>query len=87
MSVCIRTAEAADAADFAYVLCESWKAAYQDLLTPEQLTENTDLARRTAFFERLLRMRAASSRGTAASPAASARSAPSGAASCPAGAK
>ena len=54
MSVCIRTAEAADAADFAYVLCESWKAVYQDLLTPEQLTENTDLARRTAFFELLL---------------------------------
>ena len=33
----IRTATAADAADFAYVLCESWKAAYRDILTPERL--------------------------------------------------
>ena len=50
----IRTATAADAADFAYVLCESWKAAYRDILTPERLADQTDLARRTAFFERLL---------------------------------
>lgn len=33
MSITVRRATAGDAHDFAYVLCESWKAAYKDIIT------------------------------------------------------
>jgi len=52
MSITIRTATAADARDFSYVVCESWKAAYKDIVIPEEMEKNTDIEKRTSVFEK-----------------------------------
>ena len=44
----IRPAAAADARDFADVLCKSWNAAYKTILTPEELAKYTNVETRTA---------------------------------------
>ena len=53
----IRIHEAAekDALIFARVLCESWKAAYADIITPTEMAKNTDAEKRAAFFETLIK--------------------------------
>lgn len=53
-NIAIRKATAADAHDFAYVLCESWKAAYKNIITPEIMANNTDVEKRAAFFEKVI---------------------------------
>lgn len=54
MNITIRTAAAEDAHDFAYVICESWKAAYKDIITPEEMAKRTDVEKRTGFFKELI---------------------------------
>lgn len=51
MKLTIRTATAADARDFAYVLCESWKEAYKQIITPEEMVRNTNVEKRAALLE------------------------------------
>lgn len=52
MSITIRNATVADAYNFSYVVCESWKAAYKDIVTPEEMKKNTDIEKRTSVFEK-----------------------------------
>ncbi len=52
--IIIRPSISADAYDFAYVLCESWKAAYKDIITPEEMEKNTDIEKRTALFKKII---------------------------------
>ena len=54
MNITIREAGAADARDYAYVLCGSWRAAYKNIITPEEMDRNTDIDKRTAVFEKML---------------------------------
>lgn len=54
MTIKIRNATASDAYDFAYVLCESWKAAYKSIITPDEMAKNTEIEKRGAFFEKLI---------------------------------
>lgn len=51
MKLTIREATAADARDFAYVLCESWKEAYKQIITPEEMARYTNLEKRAALLE------------------------------------
>lgn len=51
MKPTIRAATAADARDFAYVLCESWKEAYEQIITPEEMARNTNVEKRAALLE------------------------------------
>ena len=51
MKLTIRTATAADARDFAYVLCESWKEAYKQIITPEEMARNTNVEKRASLLE------------------------------------
>ncbi|HPF56671.1 MAG TPA: GNAT family N-acetyltransferase, partial [Clostridiales bacterium] len=50
----IHNATAADADDYAFVICESWKAAYAEIISPEELAEKTDVQKRTAFLKTIL---------------------------------
>jgi len=52
ISVCKATP--ADAPAFASVICESWKAAYADIITPEEMAAKTDIEKRTAAFLKIL---------------------------------
>ena len=52
--ITVRPATATDAHDFAYVLCESWKEAFRDIITPEEMAKNTDIEKRAVFFEKLI---------------------------------
>lgn len=54
MKINIRHATISDAHNFAYVLCESWKAAYKDIITTEEMEKNTDVEKRAAFFEKII---------------------------------
>lgn len=54
MSITICRATAGDAHDYAYVLCESWKAAYKDIITPYEMKKNTDIEARARFFEKMI---------------------------------
>ena len=49
--ITVRSASADDAYDFAYVLCESWKSAYNTILTPEELEKNTNTEKRAALLK------------------------------------
>ncbi len=49
----VRPAQIEDAVALAKILCDSWQAAYKDILTPEELERNTNLEARTTMFERL----------------------------------
>ena len=51
--IIIRKAIAADARDLANILCDSWQAAYKDILSPEDLERNTNKDARTTMFERV----------------------------------
>ncbi|MHB1484312.1 MAG: GNAT family N-acetyltransferase [Saccharofermentanales bacterium] len=46
----IRKAVPSDADDMAYIICESWKSAYKDIITPEELERKTDIEKRKALF-------------------------------------
>lgn len=50
MNITIRRAIPADAHDFAYVICESWKAAYKEIIPPDVLERNTNLQKREEIF-------------------------------------
>ena len=50
----IRKALPADARDLANILCDSWQAAYKNILTPEDLERNTNKAARTTMFEKII---------------------------------
>lgn len=54
MEIAIRNAVPSDEGKIALVICESWRAAYRDILTPEELAPYTDVARRTAQFAKML---------------------------------
>jgi len=45
-SIEIRKAVLSDAIDVATILCESWKSAYKDIITPEELEAKTNIAAR-----------------------------------------
>ncbi len=49
----VRPAQITDAAELAKILCDSWQASYNSILTPEELERNTNLESRTIMFERL----------------------------------
>lgn len=50
VNITIRRATTADAHDFAYVICESWKVAYKDIIPPDVLERNTNLQKREEIF-------------------------------------
>ena len=50
----IRRAAAGDAQILAYIQTESWKAAFQHILEPEDLEQCTNLERATAMYQKLL---------------------------------
>jgi RimJ/RimL family protein N-acetyltransferase len=52
--ITIRKAITADASNMAKILCESWRAAYKDTITPDELARNTDLEKRTEMFEKMI---------------------------------
>ena len=52
--ITIRSAVLADARDLANILCDSWRAAYKDILSPEDLERNTNKEARTTMFERIV---------------------------------
>ena len=54
MNIAIHTATGENARDFAHVHCASWKAAYKDIIPPEELAKFTDPVRCTAMFEKIL---------------------------------
>lgn len=54
MQLSIRAAFPEDARDFAHVICESWKAAYADIITPEEIAVKADFERRAASFQTIL---------------------------------
>jgi RimJ/RimL family protein N-acetyltransferase len=50
----IRKATTTDAANLANILCDSWRSAYANILSPEELRRNTDESARTQMFEKML---------------------------------
>ena len=50
----IRRATAGDAQILAYIQTESWKAAFQNILEPEDLEQSTNPERATAMYQKLL---------------------------------
>ena len=50
----IRRATAGDAQILAYIQTESWKAAFQNILEPEDLKQCTNLECATAMYQKLL---------------------------------
>jgi predicted acetyltransferase len=46
----MRKAEIEDAATVATILCESWKSAYTNIITPEDMARKTDVEKRTQGF-------------------------------------
>lgn len=50
----IRRATAGDEQILAYIQTESWKAAFQHILEPEDLKQCTNLERATAMYQKLL---------------------------------
>jgi len=50
----IRRATAGDEQILAYIQTESWKAAFQNILEPEDLKQCTNLERATAMYQKLL---------------------------------
>lgn len=50
----IRRATAGDEQILAYIQTESWKAAFQNILEPEDLEQCTNLERATAMYQKLL---------------------------------
>ncbi len=50
----IRDATEADARAFAYIICESWKAAYVDIISPEEMARKADIEVRTERFQTIL---------------------------------
>ncbi|HNX15119.1 MAG TPA: GNAT family N-acetyltransferase [Oscillospiraceae bacterium] len=50
----IRDATEADARAFAYIICESWKAAYVDIISPEEMAARADIEKRTVKFQSIL---------------------------------
>ena len=50
----IRRATAGDAQILAYIQTESWKAAFQKILEPEDLKQCTNLECATAMYQKLL---------------------------------
>lgn len=55
MNITIRTATAVDAHDFAYILCESWKAAYKDIIPPDVMEQNTNIEKRESMFSTIMK--------------------------------
>jgi RimJ/RimL family protein N-acetyltransferase len=54
LAVSIKKAEPEDAAALAFIICESWKSAYKDLIPPDRLALYTDIDRRREMFEKIL---------------------------------
>ena len=52
MNITIQTATESDAGDLAFVICESWRSAYADIISPEELEKHTDSAKRTEQFRK-----------------------------------
>lgn len=50
MNITIRQAIVTDAHDFAFVICESWKEAYKNIIPPDVLERNTNLSKREKTF-------------------------------------
>lgn len=54
MDCIIRKVQQGDELNLAYIQTESWKAAFQDILSAEILQQVTDLTRATAMYKQLL---------------------------------
>ena len=54
MDCIIRKVQQGDELNLAYIQTESWKAAFQDILSAEILQQATDLTRATAMYTQLL---------------------------------
>ncbi len=54
MDCFIRTVQQGDELNLAYIQTESWKAAFQDILSDEILQQATDLTHATAMYKQLL---------------------------------
>lgn len=54
MDCIIRKVQQGDELNLAYIQTESWKAAFQDILSAEILQQVTDLTRATAMYTQLL---------------------------------
>ncbi len=54
MDYLIRNVAAGDAAALAYIQTESWKAAFQDILSEEVLQNAAEITHATAMYQRLL---------------------------------
>lgn len=50
----IRKAMPADAETLAFIICESWKSAYKDIITPEELERKTEINKRIDLFRELI---------------------------------
>lgn len=51
MDILVRKATVRDAYDFAYVICESWKVAYKDIVAPDDLERYTNVEWRENLFK------------------------------------
>lgn len=54
MDYFIRKVQQGDELNLAYIQIESWKAAFQDILSAEILQQATDLTHATAMYKQLL---------------------------------
>lgn len=54
MDCLIRRARQGDEASLAHIQTESWKAAFQEILSPEILQKNTEIKRAVEMYKRLL---------------------------------
>lgn len=50
----IRKATIGDEQILAYIQTESWKAAFKNIIQPEELEQSTNLERATAMYKKLL---------------------------------
>ena len=50
-----RLAKTTDTAALAKILCDSWRSAYKNILTPENMEHNTKLESRTTMFEMIIK--------------------------------
>jgi len=54
MDCLIRKVQSGDESDLAYIQTESWKSAFQNILSDETLQRTTDIDRAKAMYKRLL---------------------------------
>jgi len=51
----IRPVQTNDATALAKILCGSWQSAYKNILNPEEMERNTNLAARTTMFDKIIK--------------------------------